>query len=86
MPMSALVRFSPAGSVFSLKASLHPTEVQAEAQRWKRLAGGGGAGSREGAGARSPDPHQEPDSKASQPAQPLASLSLRLHASGRPHH
>ena len=68
MPMSALVRFSPAGCVFSLKASLHPTEVQAEAQGWKRLAGGGGAGSREGAGARSRDPHQEPDSTASKPA------------------
>ena len=85
MPASALVRFSPAGCIFPLKASLHPTEVQAKAQGWKRLAGGGEAGSREGAGARSPDPHQEPKSTASQPAQPLASLSLSLRAPGRPH-
>lgn len=85
MPASALIRFSLAGCVFSLKASLHPPEVQAEAQGWKRLAGRGEAGSREGAGARSPDPHQEPKSTASQPAQPLASLNLRLCASGRPH-
>lgn len=85
MPTSGLVRFSPAGFLFFFKASLHPTEVQAKAQGWKRLAGGGEAGSREGAVARSPDPHQEPKSTASQPAQPLASLSLRLCASGRPH-